>query len=111
MTQGRFVSTPPPNPYQQPGEPQPGDQPGGHGHQPPPPPPGYAQPGYGQPGPYGPPGQQWGGAPVGAPASNESPKNFLAALYDGRFHTLITPKVVSWVYHAGIILSVLYWLV
>lgn len=109
------MSTPPPNPYQQPGEPQPGDQPGGQGHQPPqappPPPPGYGQPGYSQPGPYGQPGQQWGGAPAGAPASNESPKNFLAALFDWRFHTLITPKVVSWVYLAGIILSVIYWLV
>ena len=122
MTKGRLVSTPPPSPYNQPGDQQPGDQSGGQGQQPPqappPPPPGYSQSGpagqpgtYGQPGSQGQPGQQWGAAPAGAPASNESPKNFLTALFDFRFHTLITPKIVSWVYLAGMILGVLYWLI
>ncbi|MCM3661501.1 DUF4282 domain-containing protein [Georgenia satyanarayanai] len=91
------MSTPPPSPYQ----PQQG-QPG----QVPPPPPAYGQ----QPGQPG--QQQWG---YGAPAapqgpSGETPKNFFAALFDWKFHTLITPKLVSWVYLAVMILSALYWL-
>ncbi|WP_454083391.1 DUF4282 domain-containing protein [Georgenia sp. Marseille-Q6866] len=42
--------------------------------------------------------------------SGETPKNFFAALFDWKFHTLITPKLVSWVYLAVMILSALYWL-
>lgn len=90
------MSTPPPSPYQPP-QGQPGPVP--------PPPPAYPQGGQ--------PGQQpWG---YGAPAApqgpgGESPKNFFAALFDWRFHTLITPKLVSWVYLAVMILSTLYWL-
>ena len=94
---GSIVSTPPPSPYQ----PQQG-QPG----QVPPPPPAYGQQ------PAQPGQQQWG---YGAPAapqgpSGETPKNFFAALFDWKFHTLITPKLVSWVYLAVMILSALYWL-
>ena len=65
----------------------------------PPPPPAYPQ--GAQPWNYGP------GAPQGQP---ESPKSFFAALFDWKFHTLITPKIVSWVYLAFMILSGLYWL-
>jgi len=56
--------------------------------------------------------QQWGYESSGVPQgpSGDSPKNFFAALFDWRFHTLITPKIVSWVYLAVMILSVLYWL-
>ena len=94
------MSTPPPSPYQ---PPQPS---GSYGQQPqpgqvPPPPPAYAQP-----------GQQWDYGTSGAPQgpAGESPKSFFAALFDWKFHTLITPKIVSWVYLAFMILSGLYWL-
>ncbi|PYF97382.1 protein of unknown function [Georgenia satyanarayanai] len=92
------MSTPPPSPYQ-----PPQGQPG----QVPPPPPAYPQPQQqqGQ--------QQWGYGAPGAPQAGpqgESPKNFFAALLDWKFHTLITPKLVSWVYLAVMILSALYWL-
>ena len=102
------MSTPPspypppqgPNPGQPQGQPA-GQQPGQPQGQPqvPPPPPAYgAQP------------PQWAPGAYGAPQGADSPKNFFAALFDWRFHTLITPKLVSWVYLAVMILSVLYWL-
>ncbi|WP_152189961.1 DUF4282 domain-containing protein [Georgenia satyanarayanai] len=93
------MSTPPPSPYQ-----PPQGQPG----QVPPPPPAYPQGGQ--------PQQQWGygapGAPQGQPQGpgGESPKSFFAALFDWKFHTLITPKLVSFVYLAFMVLSALYWL-
>ncbi|WP_324651863.1 DUF4282 domain-containing protein [Georgenia sp. H159] len=94
------MSTPPPGPYQPPQPPY-GEQPSQGQPQMPPPPPAYPQG-----------GQQWGYGSTGVPQGpgGESPKNFFAALFDWRFHTLITPKIVSWVYLATMILSGLYWL-
>jgi len=96
------VSTPPPSPYQPPQQPHQGgygqQQP--QGQQVPPPPPAYPQG-----------GQQWNydpGVPQGV--QPESPKNFFAALFDWKFRTLITPRIVSWVYLGFMILSGLYWL-
>ncbi|WP_413450339.1 DUF4282 domain-containing protein [Georgenia phoenicis] len=94
------MSTPPPSPYQppqgQPGQPQV-----------PPPPPAYPQAGQQQE------QQQWGyGAPSAPQApAGQSPKNFFAALFDWKFHTLITPKLVSWLYVLTIGVAVLYWLI
>lgn len=60
-------------------------------------------PGPGQPPPH----------PQPAPGPNPQTldaKGFFAALFDWRFHTLITPKIVSIVYLVGMILIGLTWL-
>jgi len=100
------VSTPPPpsQPPQQPGDSGYGQQPPqGQPHQPPqvpPPPPAYPQG-----------GQSWGyGSGVPQGPDGTSAKGFFAALFDWRFHTLITPKIVSAVYLVGMILLGLTWL-
>lgn len=105
-------TTPPQDPGQQPGSPGP--------LQPQSPPPQSQPPQYGA-GQYGAgqPGQPQYGAPQGQPPQSSGPsgpetldaKGFFAALFDWRFHTLITPKIVSIVYLVGMILIGLMWLV
>ena len=95
-----------PQPYPQQGQQGPGPQ-GGQGQ--------------GQQGP-GPQGGQWqggqwqgghaapGGPPPGAQQSALDAKNFFSALFDWRFHTFITPKIVSIVYLVGMVLIAFAWL-
>lgn len=94
-------TTPPQDPGQQPGTSGP--------HQPQSPQPQY---GAGQPSQ-----PQYGAAqgqpqqPSGSGGEALDAKGFFAALFDWRFHTLITPKIVSIVYLVGMILIGLMWLV
>jgi hypothetical protein len=55
-----------------------------------------------QPGQSGQPGRPTGGGQ----ASGEA-KGFFAALFDFRFHTLITPKIIKFVYAAMVVIGVL----
>lgn len=94
--------------YQQPGTPpQQGANPS---HQ-------QVAPSQQQGGGYGQAGGPWqGGGQASATRPPESQgdtldaKNFFSALFDWRFHTLITPKIVSIVYLVGMILIGLAWL-
>lgn len=92
----------------------------GQGHQMPPPgrqvPP-MSQPASGQFGPpsgqqFPPQGQSGFGTasalPGGGSGQGADAKSFFAALFDWRFHTLITPKIVSIVYLIGMVLIGLY---
>lgn len=60
--------------------------------------------------PQNPPGDQGRPASGPGPAAQEA-SGFFAALFDIRFHTLITPKIVTIVYAASIVLGVLYFVV
>ncbi|WP_162802156.1 DUF4282 domain-containing protein [Ornithinimicrobium murale] len=117
------MSVPPQDPNQSPNpnqSPDPNQPPGS----PPPSSPQGAQWQSGQPAPQtggwqgGQPAPQtggWqGGQPAPQPPSNQEgamdAKGFFAALFDWRFHTLITPKIVSIVYLVGMILIGLGWL-
>jgi multisubunit Na+/H+ antiporter MnhG subunit len=79
-------------------------QPGG-GHQGPPPPPqqypAEHQSGFGT----------VSAPPLGGAGQATDAKGFFSALFDWRFHTLITPKIVSIVYLIGMVLVGLYLLV
>ncbi len=72
------------------------------------------QPGSGQatrPGPqdwFSQPGQSGQpGRPTGGGQASGEPKGFFAALFDFRFHTLITPKIIKFVYAAMVVIGVL----
>lgn len=122
------MSVPPqdPNQPQQPQDPnqpqQPGYPPQQQGanpsyQQPGTPPQQGANPSHQQVGGYGQAGGPWqGGGQASATRPPESQgdtldaKNFFSALFDWRFHTLITPKIVSIVYLVGMILIGLAWL-
>ncbi|MCK0113895.1 DUF4282 domain-containing protein [Ornithinimicrobium sp. F0845] len=107
------MTTPP----QDPGDQHP-QQPGTPGPQQPPP---YQSPQSQSPQPpspqYGtpqqqPPGGQWQSNQQGSGGAEAiDAKGFFSALLDWRFHTLITPKIVSIVYLIGMVLIGLMWLV
>lgn len=86
---------------------EPSDQHGAPGPQQP-----QQQPPAGGPWQPGPPrGTGAGGdSTTGGGADSLDAKGFFAALFDWRFHTLITPKIVSIVYLVGMVLIGLTWL-
>ncbi|GAA1155754.1 DUF4282 domain-containing protein [Ornithinicoccus hortensis] len=67
------------------------------------------QPPNQQPPNPGHPGESGGSGPVSVNVSADQAKSFVAALLDWRFHTLITPKIVSWIYLACMILAAFSW--